>query len=84
MALTDVPSVAIKTLSPQYGMPGTQIIVGGLGISATSVIRFGKPYRTQDTERFFWKFLLQHTRTHRYYDVAVQTDTNVSSTLASW
>ena len=84
MALTDVPSVAIKTLSPQYGMPGTQIIVGGLGISATSVIRFGENHivrkiQSDSSGNFFFNI---PAIPPGYYDVAVQTDTNVSSTLA--
>lgn len=84
IAPTELPSTVIRTLSPQYGIPGTKVSVEGLDISMTSVIRFGGNYIVRKIQSgpsgdFFFEI---PTIPPGYYDLAIQTNASISSTLA--
>lgn len=82
IAPTEVPSVAIWTLSPRSGVPSTHVSVKGNGISTDSTIYFGSNYivRTmyQDVSGNY-SFVVPSIPPARY-DVAIRTGAIISNT----
>lgn len=81
-ALTDVPSVVIKSVSPSFGLPGATITITGSGILANSVVYFGPDYIVRSPQRDLagnLSFPIPSILPKRY-DIAVVTGSAVSNT----
>lgn len=81
---TEVPSVAIGTIAPQSGTPGTRVSMSGMGISENSVVYFGSDYivRTVSLNSFGnFSFIVPPVPPGRY-DLAVSTNGAISSTVS--
>ena len=55
-------ALRLKLFLHSMECPGHKLSLEGSASRRQALFDLEKPYRTQDTERFFWKFLLQHTR----------------------
>lgn len=83
VTMSDMPSVTIKTLLPQYGVPGTRVAVSGNNISSSSVIYFGNNYiiRSLDAEPSGnFSFTIPPIPTGQY-DLAIRTGSSTSRTM---
>lgn len=79
---TDVPGVAVGTLAPRAGGPGTRVSVTGSGISSESAVYFGSSYIVRTVSRDSlgnFSFITPSIPAGRY-DVAIRTGAAVSNT----
>lgn len=79
---TDVPGVAVETLTPRAGTPGTRVSVTGSGISSESAVYFGSSYIVRTVSRDSlgnFSFITPSIPAGRY-DVAIRTGDAVSNT----
>ena len=82
IALTDVPSSAIKEVSPRSGAPGTRATIAGIGITSQSTLYFGNKYivRAMSLDIFGnFSFVVPSIPPGRY-DIAIREDDRVSNT----
>jgi len=79
---TDVPSVVIRSLSPQSGTPGTRVSVASAGIASTALVYFGNNYIVRMVSRDVFgnfSFTIPPIPPARY-DVAIKDGSIVSNT----
>lgn len=80
---TDLPVVILKTLLPQYGLPGTRVTVAGDMVSTNSAIYFGNNYivrSLQEDPSGTFSFAIPEIP-FGHYDLAVQSNGTVSRTM---
>lgn len=80
---TDLPVVILKTLLPQYGIPGTRITVAGDMVTSNSAVYFGNKYIVRSLEEDSpgtFSFAIP-TIPPGQYDLAIQTNDTVSRTM---
>jgi hypothetical protein len=80
---SEVPNVAIGTLTPRSGPPGTSVTVTGSGILSNSTARLGNAYIVRSTSRNLsgtFSFIIPPIPAMRY-DIALTTGTSVSNTV---
>ncbi|MDP1690074.1 MAG: peptidoglycan-binding domain-containing protein [bacterium] len=80
----DVPSIAIGVPSPRLGAPGSYVSLKGVGITANSVLYFGKNYivrKTSGSPGGVFIFVVPPIPPG-HYDIAVKTGGTVSNTTA--
>jgi peptidoglycan hydrolase-like protein with peptidoglycan-binding domain len=84
IATTELPSVIIKSLTPQSGLPGQKITIAGTGFLATSVVYFGPSFIVRSPTRDLVGNLTFTIPTiaPKRYDVAVVTGSSVSNTMS--
>lgn len=83
IALRDVPSVAIGSLSPQSAASGERVIITGSGILANSVVYLGTGYRVRSLSRDLAgnvSFVVPPIPPARY-DIAITAGGDVSNTV---
>ncbi len=81
---SDVPSIVIKELSPQFGGLGTRVSITGTGISSNSALYFGSNYivRTVNQDSLGNLSFAVPPIPPARYDIAIKTGSAVSNTAA--